>query len=117
MGANLTKPLWDPRRRSPLSDAADRGDFGEVRRLIKEGANPSEPDASENTPIYLASRSYKMVELLLQLGADPRICPCVYIGPITELCSPSSPLGQLLARYGYEAVAESGPLDDVTEDS
>jgi len=111
------QPDWleSIRNRSPLCLAVDRENFDEVHRLISGGADASQPDCSENTPLFLAQRSYKMVEFLLQHGADPRIYPGVYAEPITQLCSPESPLGRLLARYGYEATGTSNVLDDVAE--
>src|SRR5881397_3969653 len=92
--------------RNPVVVAVELGDKRAVRRLAAEGAELSEPDANDETPLLVAGNDVEMVELLLQLGADPRIWSDVYAPPLVDSCLPDSEMGRLLKRYGYEATGE-----------
>ncbi len=61
------KPLPET---TPLHEAAKAGNIAELRRLLKEGANPNVQDAELNTPLHKAL-SAKATWVLLEAGADP----------------------------------------------
>ncbi|NWU92199.1 CDN2B inhibitor, partial [Upupa epops] len=55
-----------------LCTAAVRGDQEEVRRLLDAGVDPNETNSFGRTPIQVMMMgSPRVVELLLQSGADP----------------------------------------------
>jgi hypothetical protein len=89
--------------RNPLVVAAESGDMDAVRRLAAEGADLSGPDANDEVPLKAAVPNLAMIELLLQLGADPRVWAGVYSPPMISACSANSILGKLLSRYGFHA--------------
>lgn len=58
--------------KTPLIEAASKGDFVTTQKLVKEGANIDEPDGKGATPLMHAVWSGKTetVEALINMGAD-----------------------------------------------
>ncbi len=81
---------------TPLHEAAKRGDLGEMRRLLNEGANPNAQDADLNTPLHCAY-SHGATALLLKAGADPNALNAHHAAPL-DLAS--GKCARLLCRYG-----------------
>jgi ankyrin repeat protein len=52
-----------------LFDASERGDVGEARKLLDQGADANARNQSQYTPLHIAMND-AMVKLLLDLGAD-----------------------------------------------
>ena len=64
----------DPEGRTPLHQAAGKGSYLGVHRLLKQGADPNITDKEGRTPLHSAAGSIdgsEAVERLLQAGADP----------------------------------------------
>ncbi len=71
-------------RGNPLSNAADRGDAGQIRRLLDQGADPNARDRYSETPLMIAvtlplrapfqgKDPAGVVKLLLTRGANPNL--------------------------------------------
>jgi ankyrin repeat protein len=58
-----------------LHQAAKKGNFNEVRRLIEDGANVNVKDENNDTPLYIAvGQGHKEIaELLISKGADVNV--------------------------------------------
>lgn len=64
----------DARAQSPLVAAVERGDAGDVRRLLESGVDADHKGASGRTALWVATEAGRdaIVRQLLTAGADPR---------------------------------------------
>ncbi len=81
---------------TPLHAAAKHGNIEELRRLLREGANPNVQDVELNTPLHCAS-SYGAIDLLLRAGADPNALNAHHLAPLDYA---QGKCARLLFRHG-----------------
>ncbi|CUS06964.1 unnamed protein product [Tuber aestivum] len=98
-GADFSAP--DFLGKIPLHRAAQEGDVGGVKLLLRLGSNPNSRTADGQTTLFFAHGSQKIIRLLVEAGADPNINSASGETPLYRACRLDQ-LGsaRILIEYG-----------------
>ena len=99
----------------PLADAAQRGELGVVRELVREGANVDEPQIDGATALHWAvhSNDYAIAEFLVNAGANVNARNRVGVPPILSAAvNGNTEMLELLLTAGADANMRVSPTGD-----